>query len=86
MIPRYVYIYTPLYTPCITYSLIPYEPPSKYEEKGVGLFAWVTPPPVPRTGGPHLDGQGDLVSGLILGISRVITWVIGVINLLSKSP
>ena len=34
----------------------------------------------------YLEGQGDLVSGLIMGISRVTTWVIGVIKLLSKSP
>ena len=34
----------------------------------------------------NLEGQGDLVSGLIRGISRVTIWVIGVINLLNKSP
>ena len=32
-----------------------------------------------------LEGQGDLVSGLIRGITRTI-WVIGVISLLTKSP
>ena len=30
----------------------------------------------------YLGGQGDLVSGLIRGITGVTTWVIGVINLL----
>ena len=35
---------------------------------------------------PYLGGQGDFVSGLILGITRVTIWVIGVINLLTKSP
>ena len=36
---------------------------------------------------PYLEGQGDLVSGLIIrGISRVIMWIIGVIKLLTKSP
>ena len=30
--------------------------------------------------------MGDLVSGLIMGIIRVIIWLIGVINLLTKSP
>ena len=35
---------------------------------------------------PYLEGQGDLVSGLIMGITRVTIWVIGVINLLTKSP
>ena len=30
--------------------------------------------------------MGDLVSGLILGKIKVITWLIGVINLLKKSP
>ena len=30
--------------------------------------------------------MGDLVSGLILGITGVIIWLIGVINLLPKSP
>ena len=32
------------------------------------------------------DCQGDLISRLILGIFRVTIWVIGVINLLTKSP
>ena len=30
----------------------------------------------------YLEGQGDLVSRLIMGIIRVTIWVIGVINLL----
>ena len=34
----------------------------------------------------YLEGQGDLVSSLIMGISRVTIWVIGVITLLTKSP
>ena len=34
----------------------------------------------------YLEGQGDLVSGLIMGIIGVTIWVIGVINLLTKSP
>ena len=33
-----------------------------------------------------LKGQGDLVSGSIMGITRVTIWAIGVINLLTKSP
>ena len=33
-----------------------------------------------------LGGSGDLASRLIMGISRVTIWVIGVINLLTKSP
>ena len=41
------------------------------------------PPTCPK---PYLEGQGDLVSGLIMGIIRVTIWVIGVINLLTKSP
>ena len=36
--------------------------------------------------GIHLEGQGDLVSRLIMGIIRVTIWVIGVIKLLTKSP
>ena len=35
---------------------------------------------------PYLEGQGDLVSGLIRGVTGVTIWVIGVINLLTKSP
>ena len=35
---------------------------------------------------PHLEGQGDLVSRLMIRIIRVTIWVIGVINLLTKSP
>ena len=34
----------------------------------------------------YLGGHGDLVCGLIMGIARVTTWVIGDINLLTKSP
>ena len=34
----------------------------------------------------HLEGQGDLVSRLIMGIIGVTIWVIGVIILLTKSP
>ena len=35
---------------------------------------------------PCTEGQGDLVSGLMMGISRVTTWVIGFMNLLTKFP
>ena len=35
---------------------------------------------------PYLEGQGDLVTRLILGIIGATIWVIGVINLLTKSP
>ena len=34
----------------------------------------------------YLEGQGDLVTRLILGIIGVTIWVIGIINLLTKSP
>ena len=34
----------------------------------------------------YLEGQGDLVNGLIRGITRVTIWVIGVSDLLTKSP
>ena len=34
----------------------------------------------------YLEGQEDLVSGLIRRITRVTIWVIGVIKLLTKSP
>ena len=34
----------------------------------------------------YLEGQGDLVSRLIMGISRVSIWFIGAISLLTKSP
>ena len=37
-------------------------------------------------GGGYLEGQGDLVSRVITGIIRVTIWVIGLINLLTKSP
>ena len=35
---------------------------------------------------PYLEGQGGLVNGLLMGIIGVTIWVIGVINLLTKSP
>ena len=34
----------------------------------------------------YLDRQGDLVSRLLMGITGVTIWVIGVLNLLAKSP
>ena len=34
----------------------------------------------------YLEGHGDLVNGLIMGIIGVSIWLIGVINLLTKSP
>ena len=37
-------------------------------------------------GGIYLEGQGDSISRLVMGIARVTIWVIGVINLLTKSP
>ena len=36
--------------------------------------------------GLYLGGHGDLVSRVIIRITRVTIWVIGVINLLTKSP
>ena len=33
-----------------------------------------------------LEGQGDLVSRLTKGISRITIWTIGVSNLLTSSP
>ena len=35
---------------------------------------------------PYLEGHGDLITRLTMGIIGVTMWVIGVINLLSKSP
>ena len=37
-------------------------------------------------GGAYLEGHGDLVIRLIIGIIGVIMWVIKVISLLTKSP
>ena len=34
----------------------------------------------------YLEGHGDKASDLIIRITNVIIWVIGVINLLTKSP
>ena len=42
--------------------------------------------PKPQNPKPYLEGHGDFVDGLRMGITRVTTWVIGVINLLTKSP
>ena len=35
---------------------------------------------------PYLEGQGDLLSSLIRGLTGFTISVIGVINLLTKSP
>ena len=63
---------------------------STVESRAIGQTTpsvfWHAPELYSHDFGPYLEGQGDIVSGLILGISRVIIWVIGVINLLSKSP
>ena len=40
-----------------------------------GFWAWV-----------HSEGHGDLVSRLIVRIASATIWVIGVMNLLTKSP
>ena len=34
----------------------------------------------------YLEGHGDLVNALIMGILGVVIWLIRVINLLTKSP
>ena len=34
----------------------------------------------------YLGGKGDLVSRLLMGINGVTIWVVGVIDLLTKSP
>ena len=34
----------------------------------------------------YLEGQGDLVSRIIIGIIGDTIWLIGVINILTKSP
>ena len=34
----------------------------------------------------YLEGQGDLISRILMGITRVLILVIGVTNLLTKSP
>ena len=36
--------------------------------------------------GPYLEGQGDLLSRLITPITHIVTLVIPLINLLTKSP
>ena len=36
--------------------------------------------------GVYLEGYGDLVNELIMGIIAVILWLTGVINLLVKCP
>ena len=36
--------------------------------------------------GLYLEGHGDLVNRLIMGIAGVMIWLIGVINLLAKPP
>ena len=41
--------------------------------------------PQARLGKIHLEGHGDLVSRSIIRMSRVIIWVLGALNLLTKS-
>ena len=35
---------------------------------------------------PYLEGQGDLISSLITPITHIVTPVIPIVNLLTKSP
>ena len=55
--------------------------PSSRFQQGLGVKAQVS-----STWGPYLEGQGDLVTWLIIGITRVTMWFIGVIRLLTKFP
>ena len=41
---------------------------------------------VDPAGSPHLEGQGDLLSRLVLGITGIIIWVIRAISILPKCP
>ena len=52
------------------------------------LEAWPAPiaTSLARSFIPYLEGQWDLVSMLLMGITRVTIWVIGVTNLLTTSP
>ena len=36
--------------------------------------------------GLYWEGHGDVVSRLIMGVIRLLIWLIGAINLLTKSP
>ena len=38
------------------------------------------------TGWVYLEGQGDLLTVLIMGVIRVAIWIPGVSNLLTESP
>ena len=42
--------------------------------------------PVVAAQGSYLEGHGDLVSRLVMGIVRVITWLIGFTNLSPHDP
>ena len=50
------------------------------------LFPMSSLGPSPLSSKHHLEGHGDLVSRLRMGISRDTIWVIGVINVLTKPP
>ena len=62
--------------------------PAKMHGAGFGnvFKLWSFRPKIMRLIRVYLQGQGDLVSRLIMGISGVTIWVIGVLNLLTKSP
>ena len=42
--------------------------------------------PKPKTQDPYLEGQGDLVNRSMNPISHIVTPIIAIINLLTKSP
>ena len=52
----------------------------------------LSPPGIPHTlkiatsWGSYLEGQGDLLGRLIMGVIGVTIWVVGVINLLTSPP
>ena len=47
---------------------------------------WDAQGPGLRITGGYLEGQGDLVSSLIVDIAGVIIWFIGVLSILTKFP
>ena len=59
-----------------------------YSVQNLDGYFWETswpPRPYKRCIEPYLEGQGDLVSRLIMGMIGVSKWLIGVISILTRS-
>ena len=72
-------LHSPFFSPYIGRIYLNLEGPYMHPKRRLSPKANLDPK-------PYLEGHGHLVSSLIVRITRVTIWVIGVIKLLTKFP